>query len=49
MNRNNENVGRANQSGTPVARERRALEDIERATGIRPVFTPYGRYGVGML
>ena len=36
-----ENVGRQTQSGEPEARERRALDDIEEATGIRPVFTPY--------
>jgi hypothetical protein len=34
-------VGRATKGGEPVARERRALHDIERATGTRPKFTPY--------
>lgn len=38
-----ENVGRANQDGSPVARERRALDDIENATGTRPKFTPYNQ------
>lgn len=34
-------VGRQNKNGTPVARERRALDDIEKATGKRPEFIPY--------
>ena len=34
-------VGRQNKNGTPVARERRALDDIEKATGQRPIFIPY--------
>jgi hypothetical protein len=38
-----ENVGRTNASGEPVRREREALDDIEQATGTRPVFTPYDR------
>ena len=36
-----ENVGRVNADGTPVARELRALDDIEAATGRRPGFTSY--------
>lgn len=36
-----ENVGRTNKNGDPVARERRALDDIEQATGRRPGYTPY--------
>ncbi|MDB6014609.1 MAG: type secretion protein Rhs [Gammaproteobacteria bacterium] len=35
-----ENVGRQNQDGTPVSRERKALEDIQDATG-QCAFTPY--------
>lgn len=38
-----ENVGRSRSDGTPIARERRALDDIERATGSRPAYTPYDR------
>lgn len=39
-----ENVGRSRKrDGEPVARERRALDDIERATGSRPNFIPYDR------
>jgi RHS repeat-associated protein len=38
-----ENVGRTTQRGQPVARERRALDDLEQATGTRPSFTPYDR------
>ena len=38
-----ENIGRATGVGNPVAREIRALDNIERATGTRPVFTPYNR------
>jgi hypothetical protein len=34
-------VGRQTGTGNPVARERRALDDIEAATGMRPVFVPY--------
>lgn len=34
-------VGRQNKNETPVARERRALDDIEKATGQRPIFIPY--------
>ena len=38
-----ENVGRTTRSGQPIPREVRALEDIERALGERPTFTPYDR------
>ncbi|MCX4240023.1 hypothetical protein, partial [Paraliomyxa miuraensis] len=38
-----ENVGRSTQSGEPIARERRGLDDIEAATGTRPGYTPYDR------
>jgi hypothetical protein len=38
-----ENVGRTTAAGDPVARERRALNDIERATGARPGYTGYDR------
>jgi len=31
-------VGRTNKDGSPVARERRAIADIERATGIKVIF-----------
>ena len=34
-------VGKQNQNGTPVSRERKALDDIEQATGTRPEFVPY--------
>jgi RHS repeat-associated protein len=34
-------VGRKNKRGDAVARERRALDDIENATGSRPEFVPY--------
>jgi len=37
------NVGRATKSGKPVARERRALDDIERSKGARPDFIPYNK------
>jgi RHS repeat-associated protein len=36
-------VGKQNQDGTPVARERRAMDDIEKATGQRPQFHPYNK------
>jgi hypothetical protein len=39
----NENIGRSLKTGEPVARERRALDDIEGATGQRPGYTPYDR------
>jgi hypothetical protein len=38
-----ENVGRTTRSGQPIPREVRALDDIERALGERPTFTPYDR------
>jgi len=38
-----ENVGRSTKSGDPVARERKALDDIEKATGKRSSYTPYDR------
>lgn len=34
-------VGKQNQNGTPVARERRAIDDIHQATGKKPEFVPY--------
>lgn len=34
-------VGKQNKNTTPVSRETKALNDIEKATGQRPVFTPY--------
>lgn len=34
-------VGRKNKRGDAVSRERRALDDIENATGNRPEFVPY--------
>jgi hypothetical protein len=34
-------VGKQNKNGTPVKRERDAMDDIERATGERPKFVPY--------
>jgi hypothetical protein len=38
-----ENVGRTTRSGQPTSREVKALDDIERALGERPTFTPYDR------
>ncbi|WP_152541374.1 RHS repeat-associated core domain-containing protein [Kallotenue papyrolyticum] len=38
-----ENVGKTYKDGRPVKRETDALNDIERATGKRPKFTPYDR------
>jgi hypothetical protein len=38
-----ENIGRSTIAGDPIARERRALEDISRATGTQPGYTPYDR------
>jgi len=35
-----ENVGKTTLSGQPISRERAALSDIERATNIKPGFTP---------
>ena len=34
-------VGKQNKNGTPVARERRAIDDIHQATGKKPEFAPY--------
>jgi len=34
-------IGKQNQDGTPVAREQRAIKDIEEATGIKVTFTAY--------
>jgi len=34
-------VGRQTKGGQPVAREREALDDIQKATGKRPKFHPY--------
>ena len=34
-------VGRQTQSGKPVSRERKSMDDIEGATGARPIFHPY--------
>lgn len=36
-------IGKENKNGTPVAREVRAMDDIESATGFRPSFVPYNR------
>ncbi|OCA77103.1 hypothetical protein BBI01_01175 [Chryseobacterium artocarpi] len=36
-------VGKQNKNGTPVSRERKALDDIEQATGTRPEFVPYNK------
>jgi len=38
-----ENVGDVTKAGNPVAREGRALDDLELATGKRPVFNPIDR------
>jgi hypothetical protein len=34
-------VGKQRKDGQPVARERKALDDVERAKGERPTFHPY--------
>jgi len=34
-------IGKQNKDGTPVARERRAIEEIEKATGKKVWFHPY--------
>jgi len=34
-------IGKRTKGGVPIARERRALDDIECATGCRPEFVPY--------
>ncbi len=36
-------VGRTNKNGTPVARERRAMNDIDRATGFDTRYRSYDR------
>ena len=36
-----ENVGRIYSNGQPIRREVEALDDLERATGQRPGYTPY--------
>lgn len=36
-------VGKQNKNGTPVSRERKALDDIESATGTRPEYIPYNK------
>ncbi|TKC98507.1 hypothetical protein [Polyangium fumosum] len=36
-------VGKQTKDGQPVARERQALDDVERATGERPTFHPYNK------
>jgi hypothetical protein len=38
-----ENVGRTTRGGQPIPREVRALDDLERFLGERPVYTPYDR------
>lgn len=38
-----ENVGRTRTSGEPATREVGALDDLDRATGERPAYTPYDR------
>jgi hypothetical protein len=34
-------IGRATKGGLPVSREGKALDDIQKATGMRPEFHPY--------
>jgi len=34
-------IGKQNKNGTPVKRERKAIEDIEKATGLKVIFHPY--------
>ncbi len=36
-------VGKQNKNGTPVARERRAMDDIKKETGKKPEFLPYNK------
>ena len=38
-----ENVGKTLKDGSTIPRERKALDDMEKATGTRPDFTPYDR------
>jgi hypothetical protein len=42
-------AGRTNKNGTPVARERRAMDDIERATGIKVIFHPLKVLAIGLI
>jgi RHS repeat-associated protein len=35
------NVGKSNKNGTPVSREVKALDDVQKATGTRPTFHSY--------
>lgn len=37
-------VGKTNKDGTPVKREQKAIEDIEKHTGIKVVFVDYENY-----
>jgi len=34
-------IGKTNKNGTPIKREVEAMDDIETATGKRPIFKPY--------
>lgn len=34
-------VGLQNKNGEPVARERKVMDEVEKATGKRPIFHPY--------
>jgi len=34
-------IGKQNKNGTPVKRERKAMADIEKATGLKVIFHPY--------
>ncbi|MDC3953622.1 hypothetical protein [Polyangium jinanense] len=36
-------VGKQTKDGRPVARERKAMDDVERAKGERPTFHPYNK------
>ncbi|HVG17080.1 MAG TPA: RHS repeat-associated core domain-containing protein [Chitinophagaceae bacterium] len=36
-------VGKENKDGSPVSSERKALDDVENATGTRPKFEPYNK------
>ena len=36
-------VGKQNKDGSPVSRERKALDDVQNATGKRPDFKPYNQ------
>jgi len=39
-------VGKTNKDGTPVAREQKAIEDIEKHTGIKVIFVDYENYNL---